>query len=255
MSRLTASRKELRKPLLFWARFASEVGPQDLTLHSDVVHPAELAGICPHLNSGITGKKRGICASPEPRRALRLHLSQWALLLARAMCTRAVWEEPKSIAGGQSSRLVGNDYRGSDPEMRGTNSAGQLRSPSSRALLRHDHSRHVYTVGLPQNGRWKAERLNCNRAQARTVKTEASLNAVELVISGASQEVINLHVCGQLHELFLVMGPCVRKGLQGFNNDLQLTWLPTQQWLSERPTAATNWRRALLPEVLNYENI
>ena len=35
-----------------------------------------------------------------------------------------------------------------------------------------------------------------------------------------TQEVINLHVCGQLYKLFLVMGPCVRKGLQGFNNDL-----------------------------------
>lgn len=35
-----------------------------------------------------------------------------------------------------------------------------------------------------------------------------------------TQEVINLHVCGQLHKLFLVMGPCVRKGLRGFNNDL-----------------------------------
>lgn len=70
-----------------------------------------------------------------------------------------------------------------------------------------------------------------------------------------TQEVINLHVCGQLHKLFLVMGPCVRKGLRGFNNDLQLTWLPTQQWLSERPTAAKNLRQALLPEVLNYENI
>lgn len=35
-----------------------------------------------------------------------------------------------------------------------------------------------------------------------------------------TQEVINLHVCGQLHKLFLVMGPCVRKGSQGFNNDL-----------------------------------
>lgn len=35
-----------------------------------------------------------------------------------------------------------------------------------------------------------------------------------------TQEVINLHVCGQLHKLFLVMGPCVRKGLQGFHNDL-----------------------------------
>lgn len=70
-----------------------------------------------------------------------------------------------------------------------------------------------------------------------------------------TQEVINLRVYGQRHKLFVVMGPCVRKGLQGFHNALQLTWLPTQQWLSERPTAAKNWGRALLPEVLNYENI
>lgn len=35
-----------------------------------------------------------------------------------------------------------------------------------------------------------------------------------------TQEVINLHVCGQLHKLFLVMGPCARKGLRGFHNDL-----------------------------------
>lgn len=47
------------------------------------------------------------------------------------------------------------------------------------------------------------------------------MRALEIaVFTLFTQEVINLHVCGQLHELFLVMGPCLRKGLQGFNNDL-----------------------------------
>lgn len=31
-----------------------------------------------------------------------------------------------STVGGQSSRFLGNDYRGFDPEMGGTNSRGQL---------------------------------------------------------------------------------------------------------------------------------
>lgn len=31
-----------------------------------------------------------------------------------------------TIAGGQNSRLAGNNYCGFDPEMGGTNSAGQL---------------------------------------------------------------------------------------------------------------------------------
>lgn len=73
------------------------------------------------------------------------------------------------------------------------------------------------------------------------IKTELSLNAGQEVECGPShlfaahpegvearvmcmpwksaaftlftQEVINLHVCGQLHKLFLVMGPRVRKRL------------------------------------------
>lgn len=58
--------------------------PQDLTLHSDVAHPEELAGICHHRSSRIMGKKQRLCESQEPRHALCLHLSPWMLFLALA---------------------------------------------------------------------------------------------------------------------------------------------------------------------------
>lgn len=50
-------REATREASPFLGTFCFRGGSQDLTRHSDVVHPEELAEICHHLNSCVTGKK------------------------------------------------------------------------------------------------------------------------------------------------------------------------------------------------------
>lgn len=62
-------RKGTGEAFPFQDTFCSRSRPQGLTLHTDVVHPEEIAGRC-HLPSfGVMGEKQRLCESQEPHHA------------------------------------------------------------------------------------------------------------------------------------------------------------------------------------------
>lgn len=51
--------------------------PQDLTLHTDVTHPEEVAGRCHLLSFGVMGEKQRLCESQDPHYTPCSYTSPW----------------------------------------------------------------------------------------------------------------------------------------------------------------------------------
>lgn len=73
---------------------------QDLTLHTDVVHPEEVAGRCHLLSFGAMGGKQRLCESQDPHYAPCSYTSPWVVFFTPAMC-RCVQGEMKTCMSGQ----------------------------------------------------------------------------------------------------------------------------------------------------------